>query len=48
MRSFCRDIAVAGLLDDIGKLWVSKHMEEAGNRETLTIERMKIADASDP
>lgn len=36
-EEFCRDIAVAGLLHDIGKLWVSKHMEEAGNRETLTI-----------
>ena len=39
---FCRQIAVAGLLHDIGKLWVTKHMNETDNEETLTIERMKI------
>ena len=41
-ETFCRQIAVAGLLHDIGKLWVMKHMNEAGSEETLTIERMKI------
>lgn len=41
-EKFCEDIVVAGLLHDIGKLWVAKYLESAGNEETLSIEKMKI------
>jgi HD-GYP domain-containing protein (c-di-GMP phosphodiesterase class II) len=39
---FCRDIEVAGILHDIGKLWVSKYLVEGTGRETtLSVEKMK-------
>lgn len=40
--AFCEDISVAGLLHDIGKLWVTRYLEDAQTETTLSIERMKI------
>lgn len=40
-EAFCRDITVAGLLHDIGKLWVTRYLEDTGEEATLAVERMK-------
>ncbi len=40
-EGFCRDISVAGLLHDIGKLWLAE-IGDMREDTTLTVERMKI------
>jgi putative nucleotidyltransferase with HDIG domain len=40
-EEFCQEIEIAGLLHDIGKLWVSKYLEENNRENTLSVEKMK-------
>lgn len=40
-KEFCDDIAVAGLLHDVGKLSLEEYLNDKPREETLNVERMK-------